>query len=67
MRIRAAVDAVAARHGATPAQVSLAWLIARVTAPIVSATSLAQLTEIMQAPRLKLTHEDIQALDKAGV
>lgn len=67
MRILAAVDAVAARHGATPAQVSLAWLIARVTAPIVSATSLAQLNEIMQAPRLKLTREDIQALDKAGV
>jgi aryl-alcohol dehydrogenase-like predicted oxidoreductase len=67
MRILAAVHAVAARHGATPAQVSLAWLIARVTAPIVSATSLAQLNEIMQAPRLKLTREDIQALDKAGV
>ena len=66
MRILKALDAVAARHGATPAQVSLAWLIARVTAPIVSATSLAQLNEIMQAPRLKLTREDIQALDKAS-
>ena len=35
---------------ATPAQVALAWLIAqpRVTAPIASATSLAQLNEIMQ-------------------
>jgi aryl-alcohol dehydrogenase-like predicted oxidoreductase len=60
---------VAAGHGATPAQVSLAWLIARpsVTAPIASATSLKQLAEIMQAPRLKLAREDIAALDQASV
>src|SRR5882672_4628665 len=55
MRILAAIDAVAARHNATLAQVSLAWLIGRVTAPIVSATNLAQLADIVQAPRLKLT------------
>ncbi|HSP50581.1 MAG TPA: aldo/keto reductase [Pseudolabrys sp.] len=63
-----ALDDVAARHAATPAQVSLAWLIARpsVTAPIASATSLKQLNEIMQVPRLKLTREDVQALDKAS-
>ena len=42
----AALDAVAARHGAKPAEVALAWLIAQpgVTAPIASATSLAQST-----------------------
>src|SRR6202142_2700389 len=63
-----ALDDVAARHAATPAQVSLAWLIARpaVTAPIASATSLKQLNEIMQAPRLKLTREDVAALDAAS-
>jgi len=63
-----ALDVVAARHGATPAQVSLAWLIAQpsVTAPIASATSLTQLNEIMQAPRLELSPEDQQALDKAS-
>jgi len=67
-RILKALDAVAARHGATPAQVSLAWLIAQpsVTAPIASATSLTQLNEIMQAPRLELSPEDQQALDKAS-
>ncbi len=45
LRILKALDEVAARHAATPAQVSLAWLIARpgVTAPIASATSLKQL------------------------
>ena len=68
LRILKALDEVAARHNATPAQVSLAWLIARasVTAPIASATSLKQLNEIMQAPRLKLSREDVQALDKAS-
>ena len=63
-----ALDEVAARHGATPAQVALAWLIAQpiVTAPIASATSLAQLTDIMQAPRLRLTADDLKALDVPG-
>ena len=42
-RILKALDAVAARHNATPAQIALAWLIAQplITAPIASATSLA--------------------------
>jgi aryl-alcohol dehydrogenase-like predicted oxidoreductase len=68
LRILRAVDEVATRHGATPAQVSLAWLIARpsVTAPIASATRLQQLNEIMQAPRLMLSREDVQALDSAS-
>jgi aryl-alcohol dehydrogenase-like predicted oxidoreductase len=67
-RILKALDDVAARLGATPAQVSLAWLIAQpgVTAPIASATNLKQLAEIMQAPRLKLSREDIAALDAAS-
>ena len=65
LRILQALDAVAARHAATPAQVSLAWLMARpcVTAPIVSATSLTQLTEILKSAQLKLAPVDIAALD----
>jgi aryl-alcohol dehydrogenase-like predicted oxidoreductase len=59
------IDRAAARHGATPAQVSLAWLMARpsVTAPIVSATSLAQLSDILRSVELKLTTEDLAELD----
>jgi len=58
------IDRVAARHGATPAQVALAWLMARpsLTAPIASATSLAQLREIMAAAELALTAEDMAEL-----
>jgi aryl-alcohol dehydrogenase-like predicted oxidoreductase len=67
-RILAALDAVAKRHGATPAQISLAWLIARpgVTAPIASATNLTQLDEILQAPTIKLSPEDAAALEAAS-
>jgi aryl-alcohol dehydrogenase-like predicted oxidoreductase len=63
-----ALDAVAARHGATPAQIALAWLMARpgVTAPIASATSRQQLDDIMRAPSIKLTREDMTALDAAS-
>jgi len=68
LQILAALDAVAARHASTPAAVALAWLIARpsVTAPIASATSLAQLDELVAATRLQLSREDIAALDQAS-
>jgi aryl-alcohol dehydrogenase-like predicted oxidoreductase len=63
-----ALDAAAARHNATPAQIAIAWLIAKpfITAPIVSATSLKQLGEILKSPQIKLTADDMAALDKAG-
>lgn len=68
LRIVDALDAVAARHNATPAQIALAWLIARpsITAPIASATSLPQLAEILKAPDIRLTGEDVAALDAAS-
>ena len=68
LRILAALDEVAQRHGATPAQVALAWLIARpgVTAPIASATSARQLQEILAAVRIQLAVEDIAQLDQAS-
>jgi len=67
-RILKAMDAVAAHHAATPAQVALAWLMSQplITAPIASATSLEQLQEIMQASRIALTNDDVAALDKAS-
>ena len=63
-----ALDQVASRQHATPAQIALAWLLAKpgVTAPIASATSLEQLKDILKAPALKLSAEDIAALDQAS-
>jgi aryl-alcohol dehydrogenase-like predicted oxidoreductase len=68
MRILAALDAVSARHSATQAEVSLAWLVARpgVTAPIASATRLDQVDSLVKAVSLKLSAEDIAELDKAS-
>jgi aryl-alcohol dehydrogenase-like predicted oxidoreductase len=67
-RILAALDLLAEKHQTTPAQISLAWLIARpsITAPIVSATSLTQLDELVSATQLQLAAEDIKALDEAS-
>jgi aryl-alcohol dehydrogenase-like predicted oxidoreductase len=67
-RILAALDAVAARHGAEPAEVALAWLMARpgVTAPIASATTPAQLDSLVKAASLSLAAEDLAALEEAS-
>ncbi|MNL61015.1 putative oxidoreductase [compost metagenome] len=64
----AALDRVAEKHHTSPTQVSLAWLIARpdITAPIVSATSLKQLDELISATRLRLDAEDIRILNDAS-
>jgi aryl-alcohol dehydrogenase-like predicted oxidoreductase len=63
-----ALDAVAMRLGAAPAEVALAWVIAQpgITAPIASATSLEQLASLVRATRLALSPEDLAALDAAG-
>ena len=47
------------------AQVAVAWLIGRITAPIASATSPAQFQEIAKAPQIKLTADDLAAFDRA--
>ncbi len=66
-RILRALDAVSRETGATPAQVSLAWLIARgVTAPIASATSVEQLNELAGATRLELKADAVKVLDEAS-
>ena len=68
LRILAALDDVARRHAATPAQAALAWLIHRpsVTAPIASATSIAQLDELIAAVHLHLDADAIRVLDHAS-
>jgi aryl-alcohol dehydrogenase-like predicted oxidoreductase len=68
MRILAALDTVSARHGATQAEVALAWIIAQpgVTAPISSATSAGQLDSLVRSASLQLTREDLAELDRAS-
>ena len=67
-RILTALDEVAARYHTIPAKVALAWLLARpsITAPIVSATSLKQLDEILDSTRLKLDGDAVSQLNAAS-
>jgi len=63
-----ALDAVAERHKATQAQVALVWLLAQpaIAAPIASATSTAQLSDILKCAELKLSASDLSELAKAS-
>jgi len=56
---------VAEARGAKPSQVALAWQLQRpsVTAPIVSATSVEQLGELLGATELGLTPDEVAALE----
>lgn len=66
--VLAAIDQAAEKHAATPAQVALAWIMAQpgITAPIASATSVAQLEELAGAATLALDSDDLAALDAAS-
>ena len=59
---------VAARHGATPAQVALAWLLDRspTTLPIPGTLSIAHVRDNLAALELKLSEDDLAALDASG-
>ena len=68
LRILGALDEVSKATGASPAQISLAWLLARpsITAPIVSATSVKQLEELFGAVELKLDSAALARLNEAS-
>lgn len=67
MKLLDALRQVSSDIGATPAQVSLAWLMARPNVtPIASATSLEQLDDIMAAADLVLPDSALAALDRAS-
>jgi len=67
-KILDALDEVSTHYSATPAQIALAWLMARpgVTAPIASATNPDQLRDILRSAEIKLDSESIAALDRAS-
>jgi aryl-alcohol dehydrogenase-like predicted oxidoreductase len=66
--ILGALDIVAARYAAAPAEMALAWIMAQpgVTAPIASATSLEQLASLVRATELTLSSDDVAALTAAS-
>ena len=67
-KILDALDAVAKKFKATPARISLAWLLARpsITAPIASATNLDQWKDLVASVELRLDRESIEFLNQAS-
>ena len=48
-------------------EVSLAWLLTKVTAPVVGATKIHHIEDAVKALDLKLTEEELQYLEEAYV
>lgn len=67
-RILKALDEVADQYHTSQASVALAWLMARpgILAPIASATSIEQLSNLIKATELKIGNEAIRLLTKAS-
>ena len=63
-----ALDAVARRHGATPAQIALAWLLERspVMLPIPGTSKVAHLDENVAAVNIELSPQEFAVLDREG-
>ena len=68
LRILDALDAAAKQHELKPAQVAIAWLLSKpaVTAPIASATTPAQLRELLSAADIALDSRTLESLDSAS-
>ncbi|MDG4814409.1 aldo/keto reductase [Micromonospora sp. WMMD956] len=62
------LDAISTDHGATPAQLALAWLLRRspVVLPIPGTSSVAHLEENVAAAQVQLTDDEYAALAKAA-
>ena len=60
-----AVNTVAKAHDTGPAQIALAWLLAKqpVTAPIIGASKMPQLDDAVAAVNVKLSEADIKQLE----
>jgi pyridoxine 4-dehydrogenase len=63
-----ALAAIAEKHGASPAQIALAWLLARspVILPIPGTSSLGHLEENWDARRIALSPQEMEAIGKQG-
>ncbi len=67
-KILRALDEVAKTYDTNPSSIAIAWVISRpgITAPISSATSVEQLSELIKATEIKLDDEAIELLNKAS-
>jgi aryl-alcohol dehydrogenase-like predicted oxidoreductase len=65
---RPVLAAIAEKHGASPAQIALAWLLARspVMLPIPGTSSVEHLDENWEARRIALSPDEVAAIAKEG-
>ena len=61
------VDELAERHGVSMTEVSLAWLLTKVTAPVVGATKLSHIEGAAKAVDLELSGDEIHYLEEPYV
>ncbi|KAG8907354.1 hypothetical protein FRB99_004601 [Tulasnella sp. 403] len=66
VKINEKVAEIAEKRGVSMAQVALAWTLSKpfVTAPVVGTTSVDKLKDLVQGVHLKLTEEEVRAIDE---
>ena len=57
---------IGAQHNASPAQIAMAWAIAKGTLPIIGVTKVKQVEEAAKAVQISLTAEEVSRLEKLG-
>ena len=65
-RLVAVLRTIGAKHGVSPAQIALAWALAKGTTPIIGVTSVSQVEDTVRAIRLSLTVEEINRMEAAA-
>jgi aryl-alcohol dehydrogenase-like predicted oxidoreductase len=68
LRVLHELDAVAAEHDSPPATIALAWLLSKpnVVAPVVSASAVDQVFDLVAAVDVRLTRSQLTSLDRAS-
>lgn len=65
-KLVAVMRTVGERYGITPAQVALAWAIAKGTTPIIGVTKPAQVKDAVKAAEITLTEEEVRTIEEAA-
>ena len=63
-KLNACLKEIAGKHGVAPAQVPVAWAIAKGTLPIIGVTKVYQVEDAAKAAALKLTPEELAAMEE---
>lgn len=61
------VEELAKKHGVSMTEISLAWLLTKVTSPVVGATKLSHVDGAVKAVELELTTDEIAYLEELYV